>query len=385
MSEKKTISINPDLFKCNGGKTRKKNPDGTGAKEIKIKNALSKPNKTTKGKVLRYIREQQEKNFKELFNNTVSKNSKIETALKSPLDESSSSEFENSVNYMKSIIEEEDKKVTNNSNNTTIKNKPISDSSFFQSIISEHVSKKYPQQDGFKTFQSDNVIDQINTNNNSSDTFQLAPRVYLPKPQYGCLKNGNLPTYRTFLNQTLKNKSKESEIPNISIVNTNPSNYSAPPVFSQQITSTLATNQNTNPLNIEERNRNEKLKNISEMKQLRELMKKKISTVPKNMKYIKQRKTVKRTYYLGKSKVFPKVAVLVSNKTLRKKITTQAQLLKQVPIQDVKKYLMQKGFIKVGSVAPNDVLRKMYESAVLVGGEIQNHNSDNFLYNYFNA
>jgi len=385
MSEKRTISINPELFKFSGGKTRKKNPEGKGAKEIKVKNAVTKPNKTTKGKVLRYIREQQEKNFKELFDNTVSKNSKIEVALKSPLDESSSSEFENSVNYMKSIIEEEDKKVSNSSNNTTIKNKPMSDSSFFQSIISEHVSKKFPENDGYKTSQTENVIDQINPNNNSSDVVQLAPRVYLPNPQYGCLKNGNLPTYRTFMNQTVKHRPKELQNQNISIVNTNPTTYSVPSVFSQQSIVPMATTQNTNPANIEERNRNEKLKNISEMKQLRELMKKKTSVVPKNMKYIKQRKTVKRTYYLGKSKVFPKVAVLVSNKTLRKKITTQAQLLKQVPIQDVKKYLMQKGFIKVGSVAPNDVLRKMYESAVLVGGEIQNHNSDNFLYNYFNA
>ena len=160
MSEKRTISINPELFKFSGGKTRKKNPEGKGAKEIKVKNAVTKPNKTTKGKVLRYIREQQEKNFKELFDNTVSKNSKIEVALKSPLDESSSSEFENSVNYMKSIIEEEDKKVSNSSNNTTIKNKPMSDSSFFQSIISEHVSKKFPENDGYKTSQTENVIGQ---------------------------------------------------------------------------------------------------------------------------------------------------------------------------------------------------------------------------------
>jgi hypothetical protein len=142
---------------------------------------------------------------------------------------------------------------------------------------------------------------------------------------------------------------------------------------------------NTNPANIEERMKNEKLKNMSEMKQLRELIKKKATVVPKNMKYLKQKKTVKRTYYVGKSKVHPKVAVLVSNRTMRKKITTQAQLLKQVPIHEVKKYLIKKGFIKVGSVAPNDVMRKMYESAVLVGGEIQNHNADNLLYNYLNA
>ena len=46
---------------------------------------------------------------------------------------------------------------------------------------------------------------------------------------------------------------------------------------------------------------------------------------------------------------------------------------------------MKRGFIKVGSTAPNDVLRKMYESATLICGEIQNHNPDNLLYNFMNA
>jgi hypothetical protein len=94
---------------------------------------------------------------------------------------------------------------------------------------------------------------------------------------------------------------------------------------------------------------------------------------------------VKRTYNIGKSKVLPKVSVLVSNRTLRNNVSTQSQNLKQVPIDEVKKYLMKRGFIKVGSSSPNDVLRKMYESAVLICGEVQNHNPDNLLYNFLNS
>jgi alanyl-tRNA synthetase len=109
-------------------------------------------------------------------------------------------------------------------------------------------------------------------------------------------------------------------------------------------------------------------------------MKKKMK--PKKMK---QKKTKRRTYKIGKSKVLPKVSVLVSNKTIRNNISTKKQLLKQVPIQEVKSYLMKRGFIKVGSTAPSDVLRKMYESAVMICGEVQNHNPDNLLYNYFNG
>ena len=54
------------------------------------------------------------------------------------------------------------------------------------------------------------------------------------------------------------------------------------------------------------------------------------------------------------------------------------------PISDVRKFLVKKGLIRVGSTCPNDVLRKMYESVNLVCGEVQNHNSDNLLYNYLN-
>jgi hypothetical protein len=78
----------------------------------------------------------------------------------------------------------------------------------------------------------------------------------------------------------------------------------------------------------------------------------------------------------------PKVSVLVSNKTIRNNISTKTQLIKQVPILEIRRYLIKHGFIRVGSTTPNDVLRKMYESAMLICGEIQNHNPDNLLYNF---
>ena len=380
MSDRKTISINPDLFNFGGGKTQKNREQRKKSKEIKMKNALAKPNKTTKGKVLKYIREQQEKNFKEMFDKSVSKNTKLEAALPEPLAETPKSDFEDSVYYLKSIADEEDNKKTGN--NTTIRNKPVSDSSFFASILSENGSSTVHENP--EIHQGQNIIHQIGPSNNQVLTdFRLKPRMGLPEPKYGCLKNGKLPTYRMMMNQTVKNNRPPfGKNEHISIVNTQSSqSYNGPPVVSPTLLN-QSSQLNTNPANIEERMKNEKLKNISEMKQLRELMKKKSTVVPKNMKYLKQKKTIKRTYYVGKSRVHPKVSVLVSNRTLRKKITTQAALLKQVPMHEVKKYLIKKGFIKVGSVAPNDVMRKMYESAVLVGGEIQNHNADNLLYNY---
>jgi len=108
------------------------------------------------------------------------------------------------------------------------------------------------------------------------------------------------------------------------------------------------------------------------------------SNQKQKMRYPKHKRTVRRTYRVGKSKIHPKITVLISNKTLRSQITTKTQTLKQTPIDEVKRFLTKKGFIRVGSTAPNDVLRKMYETACLVCGEIQNHNPDNLLYNFLN-
>ena len=97
---------------------------------------------------------------------------------------------------------------------------------------------------------------------------------------------------------------------------------------------------------------------------------------------MKRKKTKRRTYKIGKSKNAPKVSVLVSNRTIRSNITTQSQKLKAVPIEEVKRFLVKRGLIRVGSITPNDVLRKMYESAVMMCGEVHNHNPDNLLYNF---
>jgi hypothetical protein len=98
----------------------------------------------------------------------------------------------------------------------------------------------------------------------------------------------------------------------------------------------------------------------------------------------RQKRIVRRTYKTGRSKITPNVSVLISNRTIRNNITTKTQLLKQTPIGEVKKFLIKGGFIKVGSIAPNDVLRKMYETATLICGEVTNHNPDNLLYNFMN-
>lgn len=102
----------------------------------------------------------------------------------------------------------------------------------------------------------------------------------------------------------------------------------------------------------------------------------------------KQKKTIMRKLTTGISKKNRnnseepgKVSILIPNKTIRKRVDNMKHEMHQTPIQEVKKYLLKHGFIKIGSPAPNDVLRKIYED-LLVLGDVYNRNGENIVYNF---
>jgi hypothetical protein len=97
----------------------------------------------------------------------------------------------------------------------------------------------------------------------------------------------------------------------------------------------------------------------------------------------KVKKLLRRTFNVGKDKYRPKVGVLLPNRTIRNNVTNKSFMIKQKPIGEIRKFLIQQGFIKVGSTAPTDVLRKIYESVAMIDGDVKNHNPDNLLYNFF--
>lgn len=92
------------------------------------------------------------------------------------------------------------------------------------------------------------------------------------------------------------------------------------------------------------------------------------------------KKTIRRKYTLGKSKIKRSVAVLLKDHKTKKKILEAYRELKREPIHNVKKKTRDSNLIKIGSTAPNSLIREIYQNAML-SGEINNTNPDNLIHN----
>jgi hypothetical protein len=164
---------------------------------------------------------------------------------------------------------------------------------------------------------------------------------------YGCLKNGNKPTYRSWMNKSIIHKNETIK---------NHGNIS-----------------NSDNTFLDREKKLNELKNKFSKEKEKEKEKEKI--------FIK--KTIKRKYTLGKSNIKKKVGILIKNINTRKQITDSYKELKTHEISDVKKYLRNRGLIRIGNTTPHDILRKIYESSIL-SGDVTNNNKDILLHNLLN-
>jgi len=103
------------------------------------------------------------------------------------------------------------------------------------------------------------------------------------------------------------------------------------------------------------------------------------NTIPSRKKITRKIKTIK--YNLGKRG--RNISVLIKNNNTRKKIKQELSILRKKPILEIKEYLYDKNLIKLGTLAPNDVLREIYQQSIL-SGDLINENKDNLIHNFLN-
>jgi hypothetical protein len=398
----KTIKINTDYFSNIGSKTRKN-------REKQSKPLMQKPiinPNSLKRHLLNRIKEHKTREKMEIDESQKKqKNQEIQNQKGSGSDSNNSDfsdEFYDSINYLSSLSkkhkEDGDKKKYEREiekrHQQVVANKTLKNygGSAYAAQLLPYVELELPDELKEPIIQVSTPT-LINSGSNYKEPDIRLNYTVTDNVPYGCLKGGLKPTYRS-LNNTRRNYVEPV--------------YQAPIVEKYSVNAPV--NDRSKRLEIlkqkikkhEEMNMREPQQRMSIMQpmiqdsgmgqqQVQQIEKSVSITLQEPIKAPEEeeptkkfiKRTIKRKYTLGKSKIYKKVGVLIKDRNTRKNVLTAHKELKKKPINDIKNYLKKHGLLKVGSNAPNDVLRKTYESAMLAG-DIINTNKDTLLHNFLN-
>ena len=339
---KKTIQINPELFTI-GSKKKKDKKKG---RKLNPFSAALKPNDVKKQLINRVKEAQKRKKEKLMFERNKQNKDK---------DESFANDFTNTVNYLETVEKEKQKKRR----------------------------KKRERKKKNKTMKAaENAINNI----------------LKPAPEYGILKNSKKPTYRQW-KKTLKNR--EEDVP--SKINISDDIERKPDKNDRQnkldelkqsfdkIVSVIEPGEKTeitSETEIIEKKKKKRKKSFNKIVTKKEPEKKKKiknkkKIIEKKKKKRRKHKTkkIKRKLTLGKNLKKGVVSVLIKNRTMRKKIKAENLKLHTKSDTVVRRYLLKHNLMKIGSSAPDDILRTTYENSYLTG-DVINKNADVLLHNY---
>jgi hypothetical protein len=372
----KTIQINPALF--NTGSSLSKTKKIREKKQKPIITPLITPN-ALKNKLLKRIKEHKKEETSN-SNAEDKKNTISDIGIYTD-------EFNDSIEYLKHLSSF--KKTEQQNQNKTMKNY----------ASTPHVQLDFP--------------DILKEHTPPVNLNKVEPQIALkqnftPDPPYGCLKGGSKPTYRSW-NTTQKIRenvqpSLSFSIPTKSFEETEREkrlNVLREKIKTKQhekMSENVSMNANVvqaKNVNYIENEKKSILENNDVSKSMIGGIQSQLDNDPVKEELIQKykeedeqqssrrliKKTIRRKYTIGKSKMHGKVGVLIKDRNTRKNVLNSQMDLRKKPINDVKLYLREHALLKAGSNAPNDVVRKIYESSMLAG-EITNNNKDTLLHNF---
>jgi hypothetical protein len=383
----KIIQINPDLFQISK-KTKKNRPE-------KQKISIPKPiigTSSIKHKLLNRIKQ------KKTEENNLNKKNILP---KMPSEESNSG-----WGRMKDQYEEENENVEPSNEYDEKENELSSAIDYFDDISKREKEKEKLLNKTYKNrinacnnitptlnnislnipYQLKSTLEPYTSVQNNNNINSIVNNILDDLP-YGCLKGGMKPTYKKWIN-SVKNYSSMSNTDRIDAVRppTPPKKRPEEKVFTEnEYKESLFTEPDKHKENILKKQIDDKLKKIESEQRNLDDMDNEIEPIGgdnvSDKKYVK--KITKRKYTLGKSIKYRKVGVLIKGRQTKKNIINSHKKLKQTDIHHIKKYLKKHGILKIGSLCPDEILRKIYES-VMLSGEVNNINKNTLIHNFLN-
>jgi hypothetical protein len=378
MSTKK-ISVNPAFFKINGSKTLKKRE----RRERKIREDLqNKQNNKVKKGLLEKIKAHKKLKQEEKKRQLSMQNSNSEGENESELDKSLNYLHDLSKKHKSKKQKKRELKLARKMEREPLiqqNMQPITSSQYAPASIQPYLQHQSPlnQDIHINTPLLNNRISQVPAQQPSLAPLQAPslaplqqPSAYIvensitpkPDPPYGILKHGKKPLFSLY-NKTLKKPTEPTQ------------------QTSEETRNPLTINNNIKIHTDEFFERREKLDNLKDSCKIGGSLA--TSIKPKRNKTLKKMKqistTTKRFIHLGKKD--GKVGVLIKNQKTRKKILKDTITLKKRPLRKIKDYLRKHNLIKIGSSAPEHIIRNIYENSFLAG-DIYNKNIDTLLHNY---
>ena len=231
------------------------------------------------------------------------------------------------------------------------------------------------EMDKLSNIENSNLEDMTNVNKTSLSTSSttFSPIKLTDDAPYGCLKGGKKPTFRTY-NKTIKNSARFADDDSENVYSERQTKLRE---LQDKHGKKASLNDSINNIDNKGDDSSDDIddtdNNTTNHKGNKNHLKK--TKIRRHL-----RTTITKKFKLGKQSGNI-VGVLIKNNDTRKNVQKEHGLLKNKQLPDIKKYLIEKNMIKIGSTAPPGVIRNIYEASILAG-EVDNIGKGVVLHNF---